>query len=149
MKMKFSLFLMVLTLGQFATANGFADACTRAYDEGNPTNIFDYCSKGAKEGDARSFYILGNLYFEGLAGVEHNQEKGVENWFKAANLGIRDAQHNVGRLYQKGISVEQDYTIAMQWYLKAANQGDVYAMHNIAYFYQTGLGVQLDCNLFR
>jgi TPR repeat protein len=118
-------------------------ACQAAWDEGNPTTVFDYCSKAAQDGDAKSQYLLGNVYFGGV-GVSKDAKKGAALWIKAAEAGIAEAQHNVGRLYQKGIEVDQSYTKAMEWYQKAAAQGDAYAMHNIGFFYEKGQGVPVD-----
>ncbi len=64
--------------------------------------------------------------------------------YKAAEKGHARAQFYVGRMYNIGLGVEQDYDKAMEWYLKSYKQGDEKAMNNIGYMYKFGEGVTQD-----
>ena len=57
-----------------------------------------------------------------------------------ANDGIAAAQNNVGHLYEEGLGVSQDYSIAMRWYRLAAEQGLSEAQHSIGMRYYSGDG---------
>ncbi|KAF9102136.1 hypothetical protein BGX29_004910 [Mortierella sp. GBA35] len=62
----------------------------------------------------------------------------------AAEQGYAAAQVNIGKLYENGQGVTQDYSAAMEWYLKAAKRGYPLAQSNVGAFYERGLGVLLD-----
>ena len=55
-----------------------------------------------------------------------------------------DALNDLGRLYQHGCGVDQDFEQAMKWYQKAAATGNAKAMKHIGFFYQNGYGVPKD-----
>jgi len=40
----------------------------------------------------------------------------------SANQGNEDAQYHIGRFYENGIVVNQDYEISLQWYLKSVSK---------------------------
>lgn len=61
-----------------------------------------------------------------------------------AQKGKPEAQTYVGEIYEKGLSVAHDYTLAAQWYRKAAEQGYSRAQINLAFLYERGLGVPKD-----
>ena len=50
----------------------------------------------------------------------------------------------LGRLYDMGAGVDQDYKKAMEWYLKAAKKGMQNAMDAIGKLYEDGKGVPQD-----
>ncbi len=50
----------------------------------------------------------------------------------------------LGRSYESGQGVEQDYVKALEWYTKAAEAGDSYAMFNTGYLYDMGYGTEKD-----
>ncbi len=66
-------------------------------------------------------------------------------WYrKAAEQGLAHAQFNLGRMYDDGQGVTQDYAQALTWYLKAADQGDAGAQNNLGLMYAKGRGVSRD-----
>ncbi|MGH8730885.1 MAG: tetratricopeptide repeat protein, partial [Burkholderiales bacterium] len=65
-------------------------------------------------------------------------------WHQAAFLGNAWAMNNVGDLYENGLGVEQNLTMAMTWYQSAAEQGERMAMYNIGLLYEAGKGVDRD-----
>lgn len=58
-----------------------------------------------------------------------------------AQKGRPEAQTYVGEIYEKGLGVAHDYTLAAQWYRKAAEQGYSRAQVNLGLLYERGLGV--------
>lgn len=61
-----------------------------------------------------------------------------------AQRGNAAAQYNLGVMYNQGLGVRQDYTLARQWYEKAASQGHAKAQVNLGMMYEGGLGVRQD-----
>lgn len=67
--------------------------------------------------------------------------------YTSALRGDKVAQFQTGVIYERGIGVEQNQSMAAQWYEKAAKQGHVDAQYNIAIMYTTGRGVNEDKGL--
>ncbi|MEJ2692109.1 MAG: caspase family protein [Candidatus Thiodiazotropha sp.] len=63
-------------------------------------------------------------------------------WLDSAKEGNAEAQVNVGEIYEKGLGLAPDYTIAAAWYKKAADQGNTRGAINLGYLYEKGLGVE-------
>lgn len=64
--------------------------------------------------------------------------------YTAALRGDREAQFLVGIIYEQGMGVEQNKTIAAQWFEKSAQQGHVDAQYNTGLAYALGKGVKAD-----
>jgi len=77
----------------------------------------------------------------------------VKMFLKLAEMGIADAQYNLGVCYEQGDGVAQDFKQAVYWYKKAADQGYAKAQHNLGICYYNGYGVPADhtqaANYFR
>ena len=58
-----------------------------------------------------------------------------------AELGVVDAQKELGDKYYFGLEVEQDLTIALRWYRMAAEGGDRQAQYSTGRMYYLGEGV--------
>ncbi|MDD2784168.1 MAG: tetratricopeptide repeat protein [Sulfuricurvum sp.] len=78
-----------------------------------------------------------------LAAEPKSKEAQKSFWetYTAALRGDKVSQFNVGVIYERGIGVEQNQSMAVQWYEKAAEQGHVDAQYNIAIMYVAGRGV--------
>lgn len=67
-----------------------------------------------------------------------NSRQGIEA-FKAykesAELGHVRAQYEIGKIYDAGDGVNQDYTEAIKWYRKAANQGHAESQYKLGKCY--------------
>ena len=68
----------------------------------------------------------------------------IKKLCRSAEQGDARAQVRLGRLYERGRSVERDYAEAIKWYRKAAEQGESYAQFRLGEFYETGCGVEQD-----
>jgi hypothetical protein len=65
-------------------------------------------------------------------------------WRPLAEQGHRDAQFNLGLLYENGLGVAKDGAEAARWYRLAAEQNDRTAQAYLAEMYAQGLGVERD-----
>lgn len=63
---------------------------------------------------------------------------------KAACLGSRIAQNQLGATYLRGVGVQQSPRLAASWFESAAKQGDCYGQANLADLYRRGDGVKKD-----
>ena len=73
---------------------------------------------------------VGYAYLE-VIGIEKNLEKGLFYTRRAAGHGDRDAQYNLGCLYEEGTAVEKDLGKAIYWFDEAAKQDHDLAIHKI------------------
>ena len=71
-------------------------------------------------------------------------ESALAKWHPAADAGVRNAQHGIGWLYEKGLGVEQSYKTSANWYLKAAAQGHGGAQLNLGNYFDSGKGFTKD-----
>jgi TPR repeat protein len=68
----------------------------------------------------------------------------LKEWKPLAEWGIKEVQHNLGFMYEKGKGVTQDYSESLKWYRKAAEQGYAKAQYNLGVAYANGEGVTQD-----
>ncbi|WP_075995529.1 SEL1-like repeat protein [Salaquimonas pukyongi] len=81
-------------------------------------------SKAAASGNALAMHNLAVLNVQGLLGSDPDMETAI-GWFeKAANLGVKDSQVNLGILYTRGMGVKADLEQAYKWFAIAAKGGD-------------------------
>jgi uncharacterized protein len=67
-------------------------------------------------------------------------------FMEAANRGYIEAHYMVGRMYDDGKGVLQDYNQVVFWYRKAAEQGSALAQIFLGESYSAGNGVPQDYN---
>jgi TPR repeat protein len=68
----------------------------------------------------------------------------LREWRPLAHGGHRDAQFNLGLLYENGLGVAADGGEAARWYRRAAEQDDRQAQAYLAEMYAKGLGIPRD-----
>ena len=119
-----------------ATAKDFQKGLA-AYNRGNYTTAYQELRPVASRGDAKSQYILGLIYDNGL-GVPPDLARAATWYRKAAEQGHADAQNNLGLLYDSGLGVTLDHAKALNWYRKAAEQGHAGAQANLGVMYIMG-----------
>jgi TPR repeat protein/uncharacterized caspase-like protein len=90
---------------------------------------------------ARECNIRGGEY---VVYDQTNYRTALKIWLSRAKTGDREAQTNVGEIYEKGLGIAPDYGLAAQWYRKAADQGYTRAQINLGHLYELGLGVPKD-----
>src|SRR6185503_1425061 len=67
------------------------------------------------EGEVRALNNLGYLLYYGLGG-ETDSKRAVSLWKKGALAGHSEAQWHLGRAFEDGKGVTQNYTRAYAWY---------------------------------
>ncbi|MCB1386932.1 MAG: SEL1-like repeat protein [Nitratireductor sp.] len=78
----------------------------------------------AAAGNALAMHNLAVLNVSGKLGSDPDMETAI-GWFeKAANLGVKNSQVNLGILYTRGMGVEADLEQAYKWFAIAAKGGD-------------------------
>ena len=87
--------------------------------------------KRVDKGDPMAIYNLGTKYERGIYGVEKDVTRAVELYERAAELGLKEAHHNLGVLYHEGKEVVKDMDKAIRHYEAAAMLGDVSARFNL------------------
>ena len=65
-------------------------------------------------------------------------------WLPLAKQGDAEAQTYVGEIYEKGLGLVPDFTLAAYWYQKATEQQFARAQINLGHLYEKGLGVKKD-----
>ena len=68
----------------------------------------------------------------------------VSIWKRASREGDSVSQFNLGRLYESGIGIKQNYEAAVIYYLSAAKKSHPYAQGSVAVLYAYGRGVPQD-----
>jgi TPR repeat protein len=74
-------------------------------------------------------------------------EKAVAAYQLAADRGDITSQYLLGKSYEMGSGITQDYALAAKWYTKSAERGDHVAsdgMVGLGSLYERGLGVEKD-----
>ncbi len=95
-------------------------------------------------GNAVATYELGVGYKGGLHGLARDPAKAIALFQKAADAGLKEAQHSLALAYSRGAGVAQDYAVAITWAQKAIDQGDGNALFFVAMCYLDGTGVKKD-----
>lgn len=78
---------------------------------------------------------------------QHNYEMAVDYYTKAAELGNKYAQSNLGGMYRKGKGVPVDYNKSFYYYKKSADQGHKKGYFGLALAYEYGFGVEQNYQL--
>lgn len=76
--------------------------------------------------------------------IIHYWELTIDKLKALALQGNAKAQTELGHRYYKGLDIDKDLTIAMEWYTKAASQGEKVAQFFLGLFYLYGNGVDKD-----
>lgn len=96
------------------------------------------------QNDAFAQHNLGWLYIEGRRGITRDIPYAISFYRKAAAQGYAPSQNELGRMYEKGQHVAQNYTEALRWYKLAADQGFANAQLNLGRMYDRGWAVAQD-----
>jgi hypothetical protein len=97
----------------------------------------------AQQGDAKSQFDLGHMYFHG-EGVPQDYTEALLWLRKAADQGNAQAQYGIGYMYHYGKGVPQNNIEALRWLRLSAQQGDAKAESNLGTMYYYGQGVTQD-----
>lgn len=94
--------------------------------------------------EASTAYEKGLRYYFGR-GVSQNKERAAAFFEEAAKLhNHKEAQYNLGVLYEKGEGLRTDLQAAVYWYEQAAHQNHANAQYNLGYLLLEGFGIHKD-----
>ncbi|CCB79077.1 hypothetical protein HBZC1_00910 [Helicobacter bizzozeronii CIII-1] len=109
----------------------------------------EYFSKLAKEGDARGYKGLGDVYYFGGRGVESDLKKAFQYYQKAVKMGNAGAYVALAGFYAYGFKsgdfmVAKNLPKALEYYHKAGKMGNSKAYLGLGSLYRYGDGVPKD-----
>lgn len=86
----------------------------------------DYYKKLIEDSEpsSKTLYSLGEAYLHGNVFMNINIPKAIKYFTMASNKEHSDAMIRLGEIYENGIGVEQDLSIAMHWYTQADKKGN-------------------------
>lgn len=86
--------------------------------------------------------LFADVFVAGLNAIDRSHYASAYRSFKPlAEEGISEAQNNLGFLYENGLGVKRNYSLAINWYERAANQGLPEAQHNLGMLNYQGHGL--------
>ena len=89
--------------------------------------------------------VMGWFHYRGRPGVfEKDHAAALALFLLAAQLGLADAQAQVGHMHVYGEGAPADLSVALMWYRKAADQGMPSACQQVAQFHEWGRGIPRD-----
>lgn len=96
-----------------------------------------------KQDHSVALFKLAEHFFE-VAENDYCLKKGFDACHRSAELGLVEAQFNLGVLFESGLGTEQNFKKAATWYCRAAAVGDERAINNLGSLYWHGNGVSKD-----
>lgn len=117
------------------------------FDDDQMSSAYKWFCKAAENGQADATYYIGNFYWHptGYNIVEPSDEKAVEYYLKAVELGSPYAMCEMGKWYRQGtVAVEKNTEKALELFEKAAELGEPRAFKELAHCYEYGMGVEKD-----
>jgi hypothetical protein len=94
--------------------------------------------------NSNCFVTVGEMYYYGIGNLDRDDEMAVKLYTVAADNGNADAQFKLGKMYNLGEGVKQDYAEAVRLYSLAAAQGHAVAQFKLGKMYENGRGVEPD-----
>ncbi|WP_439256950.1 MULTISPECIES: tetratricopeptide repeat protein [unclassified Lonepinella] len=92
----------------------------------------------------KSKVIISGLLAMGVIHPSYAESASYSDVIDCAKEGNLLCQTAVGKAYEEGNGVKQDYVKAKEWYLKSAKKGENIAQYRLGGLYFTGRGVKLD-----
>lgn len=103
--------------------------------EKNSSKAEQYYVKGAKRKYPTALYNLGTFL------MNEGRLAEAQNWLTtAANMGIRNAQYNLGQLHSN-LQKPPNYREAFKWFKESAELGHLEGQYNTCHMYSAGDGV--------
>jgi len=115
----------------------------------NMISAREFWGRAADEGHVRAMHNLALSLIADAGGqeqVQAEEEYGEAlGWLRQASAdGFANSQYTLGKMYQYGLSVEQNDREAARLFIEAAEQGFVNAQYNLGKLYRDGRGVPRD-----
>ena len=83
-----------------------------------------------KQDHSLALFKLAEHFFE-VAENDSSLKKGFDACHRSAELGLVEAQFNLGVMFEDGLGTEQNFKKAATWYHRAAASGDERAINNL------------------
>ena len=118
-----------------------------AYEANDYVTAFNELKPLAEAGSAKAQNILGLMYNWGDGKRKKFDEDSAQaiKWYQlSVEQDNADAQYNLGRMYERGQGVLQNYTDAIKLYRLAAAQDSVDGLTRLSFMYLMGRGVKKD-----
>ncbi len=96
-----------------------------------------------KQDHSLALFKLAEHFFK-FAENESCLKRGFDACYRSADLGLVEAQFNLGVMFEDGLGTEQNFEKAVTWYHRAATSGDERALNNLGNMYWHGKGVSKD-----
>ena len=96
-----------------------------------------------KRDHSLALFKLAEHFFE-VAENDFSLKKGFDACHRSAELGLVEAQFNLGVMFEDGLGTQKNFKKAATWYHRAATSGDERAMNNLGNMYWHGKGVRKD-----
>lgn len=94
-----------------------------------------YFNKARKLNCANAYTSIGDIFLSStFPHINTNEEKAIEMFKIAANMGHVYAFNNLGKIYEK----RNDLKLSFEYYMKSANLGDSWAQNKVGEFYRIG-----------
>ena len=106
-------------------------------DMHNPQKAIDLLKKAARHGNAKAYYTMGNLYYEGEY-LPKDDKKAYENWAKAVAQKYYEAASNLAYAYIEGVGCEKNESKGIELYKLAADNGSGFSAYKLYYCYANG-----------
>jgi TPR repeat protein len=98
----------------------------------------------ADQGNVELQYSLGKIYEK--VGTDSSLSEAAGWYSRAAECFHTLSIYHLGRLYETGRGVHQDYLQAIKYYEIASNLGNTDALYQLGTIYRHGKGTRLDTN---
>ena len=98
--------------------------------------------KASTLGDSKTDFIIGKTFTR--CKCEGNREAAFAWYSRSAQRGNRDAQYDLGGIYELGFGTPKNPKNAFVAFKKAAELGHFQAMAKVAQYYEQGIGTKKD-----
>jgi uncharacterized protein len=130
---------------QYSLANIYAEK------QGDVKAAVEWYRKAAAQGHPDAYYKLGEIFAKGGKEVSADAQQSRLQYQIAASefdvyaqKGSADAQFKLANMYQQGLGMKVNMTLAMKWMEKSALQGHVLAQLSLGRLFAQGIDVPRD-----
>lgn len=108
------------------------------------TDSLTVIAAAAENGADAAQVLLAVAYLNGNGALLPDPARAAYWFERAAIQGNAYAERRLGDLYEQGLGLPRNQTLAFDWRIKAANRGELAAQLDVAKMYQEGTGVGKD-----
>jgi len=119
-----------------------------AEKQGNMKTAIEWYRKAAAQGHPDAYYQLGAVLARGAKEVNADAEESCRLYQIAASefdvfaqKGSADAQYKLAGMYQQGLGMKTNMTLALKWLEKSALQGHTLAQLSLGRMYAEGIDI--------